>query len=93
MIQDAIKKVDRPHILDVGSGSGYLTYCFGLMVKDKGGSVIGIDHVTEFITICKNRETDPSFPDHLRALQKGNIISFVGMFSFYFSSLIMTLRG
>ena len=81
LIEDAIKKVEHPHILDVGSGSGYLTYCFGLMVKDKGGSVIGIDHVTEFIDICKNREDDPSFPEHLRALQKDNVISFVGMCS------------
>lgn len=34
--------------LDVGSGSGYLTVCFALMVGERG-KVIGIDHIDELI--------------------------------------------
>ena len=32
LILDSIKKVEKPKILDIGSGSGSVTYCFGLMV-------------------------------------------------------------
>ncbi|GAQ83185.1 Protein-L-isoaspartate(D-aspartate) O-methyltransferase [Klebsormidium nitens] len=33
--------------LDVGSGTGYLTACMGLMVKDEGGKVVGVEHIKE----------------------------------------------
>lgn len=34
--------------LDVGSGSGYLTACFAVMVGD-AGRVVGIDHVQKLV--------------------------------------------
>lgn len=34
-------------ILDVGSGSGYLSVCFALLAG--GGKVVGIDHVSELV--------------------------------------------
>ncbi len=34
--------------LDVGSGSGYLTVCFALMLGDKG-TAVGIDHVKQLV--------------------------------------------
>ena len=34
--------------LDVGSGSGYLTACMGMMVGPKG-KVVGIDHIPELV--------------------------------------------
>lgn len=34
--------------LDVGSGSGYLTACMGMMVGSKG-KVVGIDHIPELV--------------------------------------------
>lgn len=38
--------------LDVGSGSGYLTACMGIMVGS-GGSVVGIDHISELQALAK----------------------------------------
>ena len=32
LVSHAIKNTAHPRILDVGSGSGYLSYCFGLLV-------------------------------------------------------------
>lgn len=31
--------------LDVGSGTGYLTACFGMMVNGKGGKAVGVEHI------------------------------------------------
>jgi protein-L-isoaspartate(D-aspartate) O-methyltransferase len=31
--------------LDVGSGTGYLTACMGLMIENEGGKVIGVEHI------------------------------------------------
>jgi len=45
-----IKKNAR--VLDVGSGSGYLTACFGKMVG-KGGRVIGIDIIDDLVMFAK----------------------------------------
>eukprot|EP00494_Astrolonche_serrata_P017373 UN17556 len=36
------------HALDVGSGSGYLTACFAMMVGPEGRAV-GIEHIPELI--------------------------------------------
>ena len=36
------------HVLDIGSGSGYLTACFAHLVMPNG-KVIGIDHIPELI--------------------------------------------
>ncbi|KAL2346976.1 hypothetical protein Fmac_000976 [Flemingia macrophylla] len=40
------------HALDVGSGTGYLTACFAMMVGPRGRAV-GVEHIPEF---CFNRE-------------------------------------
>ena len=37
------------HALDVGSGTGYLTACFALMVGPQGRAV-GVDHIPELVT-------------------------------------------
>ena len=59
---DALEPVLRfgSHILDIGSGSGYLTACFGYLVgvgnqniMDRG-RVIGIDIYPELVTYSKN---------------------------------------
>lgn len=34
-------------ILDVGSGTGYLTACFALMSVDAGSKIIGVEHIKE----------------------------------------------
>ncbi|PIA30326.1 hypothetical protein AQUCO_05600037v1 [Aquilegia coerulea] len=36
------------HALDIGSGSGYLTACFGLMVGSEGHAV-GVEHIPELV--------------------------------------------
>jgi len=46
-LSDLLKPGAR--VLDVGSGSGYLTACFGEMVKP-GGRVLGIDIIPELVT-------------------------------------------
>ena len=41
--------------LDVGSGSGYLTVCFALMVGERG-KVVGIDHIQGVVHIRAGRK-------------------------------------
>jgi protein-L-isoaspartate(D-aspartate) O-methyltransferase len=47
------------HILDIGSGSGYLTACFGYLVgvgnkdEDERGKVVGIDVIPELVSYSK----------------------------------------
>ena len=36
------------HVLDVGSGSGYLTACFSELVGEQG-KVVGIEHIQELV--------------------------------------------
>ncbi|XP_031474474.1 protein-L-isoaspartate O-methyltransferase-like [Nymphaea colorata] len=38
------------HALDVGSGTGYLTACFALMVGS-GGRAVGVEHIPELVAI------------------------------------------
>ena len=45
-----MKIVVGAKVLDVGSGSGYITACMSLMVGDKGRAV-GIDHMQELVNI------------------------------------------
>lgn len=40
-------------VLDIGSGSGYLTHVLAKLVKP-GGKVIGIDHIQELVDLAKN---------------------------------------
>jgi protein-L-isoaspartate(D-aspartate) O-methyltransferase len=35
-----------PRVLDIGSGSGYLTHVMAELVGDDGGVVVGIEHIT-----------------------------------------------
>jgi len=56
LVEDRIKP--GAHVLDVGSGSGYLTAAFGLMVGDQG-KVMGIDVVEPLVAFGKeNIEKD-----------------------------------
>jgi len=40
-------------ILDIGSGSGYLTHCFANLISDDGGKVVGLEHIPELIELAK----------------------------------------
>jgi len=44
--------VDGAKVLDVGSGSGYLTACFAHMVEPNG-KVYGIEHIAELVKISR----------------------------------------
>ncbi|KAH8265312.1 hypothetical protein KR038_003919 [Drosophila bunnanda] len=53
------------HVLDVGSGSGYLTACFYRYIKAKGDSdetrIVGIEHQADLVRMSKaNLNTDDS---------------------------------
>lgn len=39
-------------VLDIGSGSGYLTHVFAELVKP-GGKVIGIEHIQELVDLAE----------------------------------------
>lgn len=47
------KLVPGAKVLDVGSGSGYLTTCFAHMVG-KNGSVVGLEHIPEIVAHANN---------------------------------------
>jgi len=71
----ADKLTDGAHVLDVGSGSGYLTACFALMVGENGVAV-GIDHIDELVeTSIANIKKDPKTA---ALLEKGQLQLFVG---------------
>lgn len=38
-------KNPAPRVLDIGSGSGYLTHVIAELVGDQGGKVVGIEHI------------------------------------------------
>ncbi len=53
---EASPSVNQLSILDVGSGSGYLTACFGRMINllgNKPGKVYGIDYIPELVSCAK----------------------------------------
>lgn len=55
------KLTSNAKVLDIGSGSGYLTFCMALMVGSNG-KVIGIDHIRELVVQSNNiREQHFSF--------------------------------
>ena len=59
MFKDHLK--DGAKVLDIGSGSGYLTACFAVMAGSNA-KVIGIDHIQELVdwsekNIRKNNST------------------------------------
>ncbi|KAL5717998.1 protein-L-isoaspartate(D-aspartate) O-methyltransferase [Ranunculus cassubicifolius] len=50
------------HALDVGSGTGYLTACFALMVGQQGRAV-GVEHIPELVTTSiKNIQNSAAAP-------------------------------
>nr|CCA14508.1 proteinLisoaspartate Omethyltransferase putative [Albugo laibachii Nc14] len=53
LAEAAIQSIDRPRILDVGSGSGYLSACFGRMVESANGKVVGIELVEELANFAR----------------------------------------
>jgi protein-L-isoaspartate(D-aspartate) O-methyltransferase len=59
-------------VLDVGSGSGFLTACFGLLVGPSG-KVYGIDHIPELIEQSKRNLMD----DHPELISN-KVIEFKG---------------
>ncbi|XP_072032653.1 protein-L-isoaspartate(D-aspartate) O-methyltransferase-like isoform X2 [Amphiura filiformis] len=59
--------------LDVGSGSGYLTACMGLLVG-KTGKVVGIDHIKELVDFSR----DNLQKDHPELLESGQVELIVG---------------
>lgn len=44
--------VEGARVLDVGSGSGYLSACFAHMIGPTG-KVFGVEHIKELVTISK----------------------------------------
>ncbi|XP_065874378.1 protein-L-isoaspartate O-methyltransferase 1-like isoform X1 [Euphorbia lathyris] len=62
------------HALDVGSGTGYLTACFAVMVG-REGRVIGVEHIPELVTSSiKNIERSAAAP----LLKEGSLSVHVG---------------
>ncbi|KAJ8771265.1 hypothetical protein K2173_026442 [Erythroxylum novogranatense] len=60
--------------LDVGSGTGYLTACFGMMVGPQGRAV-GVEHIPELVTSSvKNIEKSAAAP----LLKEGSLSVHVG---------------
>ncbi|KAF1327795.1 Protein-l-isoaspartate o-methyltransferase, partial [Globisporangium splendens] len=49
----AVKDVNRPRILDVGAGSGYLTACFGRLVEKQHGRVFGVEIISGLAQFAK----------------------------------------
>lgn len=58
-------------VLDVGSGSGYLTHVLAELVKP-GGTVVGIDHIQPLVDMA-NKNTGKS-ADGRELLQNGGIV-------------------
>ncbi|KAK6795056.1 hypothetical protein RDI58_008509 [Solanum bulbocastanum] len=62
------------HALDVGSGTGYLTACFALMVGPQG-RVVGVEHIPELVAwSIKNVEKSAAAP----LLKEGSLSLHVG---------------
>lgn len=69
------KLVEGAHVLDVGSGSGYLTACMAIMVG-KTGVAVGIDHIDELVQMSKNNVNRDPIASAL--LNSGNIVLVTG---------------
>ncbi|KAK3017854.1 hypothetical protein RJ639_004546, partial [Escallonia herrerae] len=62
------------HVLDVGSGTGYLTACFAIMVGPEGRAV-GVEHIPELVTgAIKNVKKSAAAP----LLKDGSLSLHVG---------------
>lgn len=68
------------HVLDVGSGSGYLTACFCRYVQAQGENdntkIVGIEHQRELVEVSKENLNN----DDPQMLQSGKLI-IVGMYA------------
>lgn len=70
------------HVLDVGSGSGYLTACFYRYIQSQGENIntkiVGIEHQPELVEIskCNLNNDDP-------AMLQSNKIVIVGKYDYY----------
>ena len=73
LLEDILKPGDK--ILDIGSGSGYLTACFALMLG-KSGKVFGIEHIEELIEMSK----DNIAKNHMELLESKRIEFILGAF-------------
>lgn len=62
-------------VLDVGSGSGYLTACMGVMVKPDGVAY-GIEHVPELVSWSEQNMQKSSVGKEL--VEAGNVVFVVG---------------
>ncbi|TPX34924.1 hypothetical protein SmJEL517_g02592 [Synchytrium microbalum] len=60
-------------VLDVGSGSGYLTSCFAELVGPSG-KVVGIDHIDELVEMSQRN----IMSDHPEYLEDGRIVLVAG---------------
>lgn len=65
---------DGKYILDIGSGSGYLTICMALALGEKG-KVIGIDCISGF----RNMANEIAKSHHPELLENDRV-KFLGMF-------------
>lgn len=72
------KLTEGSKVLDVGSGSGYLTACMAKMVGTTG-KVIGIEHIPELVEISKrNIEKDqPAFLESGRIKLMGKLCTLI----------------
>lgn len=66
---------DGAHVLDVGSGSGYLTACMAMLVGEKGVAV-GIDHIDELVQLSVDNVNKS--PDTAQLLKSGRLQLVVG---------------
>ena len=55
-------------VLDIGSGSGYLTHCLAKLVEP-GGRVVGVDHIQALVDL--SRENTGKSESGRRLLEKG----------------------
>lgn len=55
------------HVLDVGSGSGYLAACFAALVKPHQGKVYGIEHIPQLV----DRSISNVMKDNAPFIQEG----------------------
>lgn len=71
LLKDQLKEGAR--VLDVGSGSGYLTVCMATMVGETG-KVVGIEHIEELAELAKKNTRK----NHANLLDNGRILYVVG---------------
>ena len=64
-------------VLDVGSGSGYLTAVFAKMVEGEGGKVVGVERFPQLVeySLCRLRTFYPDLlSSHTVEIREGNVL-------------------